>query len=290
VLVSNSRILVASDESSAGRHAVSMARVLAKGAGAELTILRAVVAPEAGNVPSGRFDSTAGDSSPEGEIPADLARFLDWLGPENGGTAGPVVEVAVAFGVPGIEIGRMAELRGVDLIVIGRRRSNEGEPPILGETADALIRRCDRPVLAVPERVTELRTILAALDGSARGRPVLAGARRFAAMVGGTLAAVTVEPLLADEEIPGVQAPRRARSFELGRLLREGDGPAGGAPPLRVRRGDPVQEILAEVAATRTSVLVVGYRRGGPPKQVGPTEIARGLVFAAPCAVLTVPL
>ena len=119
---------------------------------------------------------------------------------------------------------------------------------------------------------------------------MLAGARRFASMVGGTLAAVTVEPVLEDEAIPGIEVPRRGKSFELGRLLREDDGPTAGAPPVRVRRGDPVEQILAEVAATGTSVLVVGYRRGGPPKRVGPTEVARSLVFAAPCAVLTVPL
>jgi len=291
--VPNCRILVAADESPEGRHAVSIARTLAGVAGSGLTILRTVELPHAGIVPSGRIESTTdGRSPPPADRHPDLTRFVDWLGPDIGRAIGPMVEVAVAFGVPGIEIGRMAELRGVDLVIIGRRPPIAlDQPHLLGDTADALIRRCDRPVLAVPESVTGLGAILAALDGSARSRPVLEGARRFAGLLGGTVSAVTVEPLIADEEVPGVEVPRRGRSIEVRQLLFDGDGRSSRrSPALSVRRGSPVEEILAEVKAAGTSVLVVGYRRGGPPRRVDPTEVARNLLYSAPCAVMTVPL
>jgi nucleotide-binding universal stress UspA family protein len=282
--------LAASDDSPEGRHSVSIARTLATRSGSGLTILRTVDVPHPGSVPSGRIESTIDGASSAGDVRVDLSRFLDWLGPELGRAADAEVEVAVAFGVPGIEIGRMAELRGVDLVIIGRRPPTANQSHLLGETADALIRRCDRPVLSVPASVTELSGILAALDGSARSRPVLEGARRLAGLATGTVSAVTVEPVIDDEEIPGVQAPTRGKSIEVRQLLFDGDRSARRPPALAVRRGNPVEEILAEVNAAGSSVLVVGYRRGGPPRRVESTEVARNLLYSAPCAVMTVPL
>jgi nucleotide-binding universal stress UspA family protein len=263
--------------------------MLAGLAGGGLTILRTVETARSGNVPSGRIQSTIDGTSAPADGRSDLARLIEWLGPEAGG-AGPSVEVAVAFGVPGIEIGRMAELRGVDLVVIGRRPHATHHTHLLGETADALIRRCDRPVLSVPESVTVLGAILAALDGSARSRPVLEGARRLAGLAGGTVSAVTVEPVIADEEVPGVEVPRLGKSIEVRQLLHDGERASRRPDALSVRRGSPVQEILAEVKAAGSSVLVVGYRRGGPPRRVDPTGVARSLLYSAPCAVMTVPL
>jgi nucleotide-binding universal stress UspA family protein len=283
------RILVATDESADGRHAVSIARQLASKAGVRLTILRVVALPPTGEIPPGRIVSTDSQDTLRPTDGHDLDRFLSWLGPDVIRTAGEPAEVAVAFGVPGIEIGRMADLRESSLIVLGRRPRTPDRPLLLGETADALVRRSQRPVLAVPEKVGALGSVLAALDGTDRCIQVLDCARCFSVLVGGPLGAVTVEPLLADEEVPGVDVPRRGRSLKVRQLLYV-HGRTAASTPLSVRQGNAIEEILAEVETVRPSVLTVGYRRGGPPKRFGPTEVARNLLYAAPCAVLTVPL
>ncbi|MEO8449984.1 MAG: hypothetical protein ABI647_09350 [Gemmatimonadota bacterium] len=60
--------------------------------------------------------------------------------------------------------------------------------------------------------------------------------------------------------------------------------------PLAVRRGNPIEQILTQVKTIRADLLVIGYRRGGPPKITGPQDIARSLLLSAPSAVLTIPL
>jgi nucleotide-binding universal stress UspA family protein len=218
-----------------------------------------------------------------------LDEFRSWLGAELVGQNGSSAEVAVAFGIPGIEICRMADLRSAGLVVLGRRPRAPDHRLLLGETADAVVRRSGRPVLAIPQGITEFPRVLAALDGTERCSQVLACARQFADTVGATLSGVTVEPVLANEDRSRVDLPR-ARSLKVRQLLAEAGQADGKMLPLRIRRGHPVDEILAAVDEAKASVLVVGYRRGGPPKEVKATETARNLLYAAPCAVLTVPL
>jgi nucleotide-binding universal stress UspA family protein len=102
------------------------------------------------------------------------------------------------------------------------------------------------------------------------------------------LSCVTVEPIQPNEDVDQADLPS-ARSIKVQQLL--ADDARRGSPecPLQIRRGQPVPEILAAVARADASVLVVGYRRGGPAREVSPTETARNLLYAAPCAVLTVP-
>ncbi len=253
-----------------------------------LTILKVVPVPAKGDVPAGRLLTTEGG---QGLIDggAELAQFEAWLGPEslNGGRR-VTPEVAVAFGIPGIEISRLADLRGVGLIVLGRRPRTPDHPLLLGETADAVVRRSDHPVLFVPPEVSRIDRVLVALDGTDRAVRVLERAHAVAQRFNAKLRALTVEPDLVDERTPPAPMPR-ARSVRLADAVGRR---SKGQPEVRleVRQGNPIHEVLAHCSTTKPDLLVIGYRRGGPPKVIGPTEIARNLLYAAPCAVYTVPL
>jgi nucleotide-binding universal stress UspA family protein len=228
---------------------------------------------------------TAADGDAPGSI--EFGHFRAWLGTD----AGVEPEVAVGYGVPGIEIGRVAALKGADLIVLGRRSRGPDHRLTLGETADALVRRSSRPVLFVPEETREFQRMVVALDGTDRCIGVLEAAVALAPVLGRpAITVVTVEPMLGDE-VDSEAPPARGRSLQLRETLGRQAAAAGLLPiPLAVRRGDVVDEILDEVTRLGADLLAVGYRRGGPPKVVGPTEIARNLLYSAPCAVLTVPL
>lgn len=282
------RILVATDESAEGRHAVEAARAIAEGAATPWMVLTVTPLLCKGEVPAGRLVSS-GDGDGEGGSVPELERFNAWLGSEVTSAPNGPPEVALAFGVPGIEISRFARLREADLIVLGRRARAPDHRLLLGETADAVVRRSDIPVLFVPWRVTHFRRIVVALDGTDRALAVLEVAMAMASRLGAEFSALMVEPDLADEREPGLGSPMpRARTVRLAELLRR--VPGGERQPLSIRRGNPVEEILAHVQEAAVDVLVIGYRRGGPPKIIGPTDIARNLLYAAPSAVLTVPL
>ena len=175
-------ILAATDESEAGRRAVRAAVDLASRASARVTVLR-VLATEA----SGRLVS-AGSSVPENR-PGDAAcsHLHRWL---EAGVLTPreisAVELAIAAGIPGVEICRVAELAGVDLIVLGRKRHSPMMRMLLGDTADAVARRSRVPCLFLPAGSGEVRQVLAALDGTARGINVLTETCDFAKAAGST--------------------------------------------------------------------------------------------------------
>lgn len=297
-------IVVATDESETGRHAVHAAIELALAAGARLTVMTTV--PVASGVPA-HVGELAPRRAAEGEAP-ELGRLRQWLAPDFPGPPPTRVDVAAAFGLPGVEIARFAEEREADLLVLGRKRRTFTERLVVGDTADAVARRSRVPCLFVPlDAPTSFRRVLVALDGSDRGLGVFNAAAGFACLTGADLRAVTVERTFANEPGDLAAALPSARSQRLADRLvacpgkgngANGNGhPADGAPPvatrripLAVRRGEPAAQILEESATLQADVLVVGYRRGGPPAVVDAGSVSRRLVHEAPTATLTVPL
>ncbi|MFN0181790.1 MAG: universal stress protein [Gemmatimonadales bacterium] len=270
-------ILAAADKTPDGRHAIQAAAQLASATGARLTLLEVVRLGSEGTVPTGRVASTRDPGGPTGE----LAAYAHWIGPIEPPVAPERTEVAVAYGIPGIEIGRLADQRAADLVVLGRRPRSADHPLILGETADAVVRRSPRPVLFVPPAVTAFHRVLVALDGTERTVRLLRPAYGLANALGGQVIAVTV--------LPGSNVGSDQAAARLKELIARASLPTEPIT-LTVRAGDPVEEILTQAEETRPAVLVIGYRRGGPPKVIGPTDIARNLLYAAPTAVLTIPL
>jgi nucleotide-binding universal stress UspA family protein len=59
------------------------------------------------------------------------------------------VETAVQNGRPGNEIPQYAEEVGADVVAIGTRGRHGDHGFILGSVAEAVVRRCDRPVMTV---------------------------------------------------------------------------------------------------------------------------------------------
>lgn len=293
-------IVVATDESETGRHAVHAAIELALAAGARLTVMTTVPVPS--GVPA-RVGELAPERAAEDEAP-ELGRLRQWLAPDFPGPPPTRVDVAAAFGLPGVEIARFAEEREADLLVLGRKRRTFTERLVVGDTADAVARRSRVPCLFVPlDAPTSFRRVLVALDGSDRGLAVFNTAVRFACFTGADLHAVTVERHLANEPGDLAAALPSARSQRLAERLLACPGKANGGNgnghrpngatrriPLAVRRGEPAARILEEITALHADVLVVGYRRGGPPAVVDAGSVSRRLVHEAPTATLTVPL
>jgi nucleotide-binding universal stress UspA family protein len=265
-------VVVATDESPAGWRAVEAALAVARSAAAKTTVLRVV---------------------PVGEEPVTPA-----VDPARAG--GVRVDTALVFGAPGIEICRFAEAHGGDLLVVGRKPRSQVSRLLLGDTADAVARRSRIPCLFVPPSVRRLGRVLAAVDGTTRGMAVLRTASDFVRSTGGSLRLVTVEADLGEPAhlASTLRTSRSERlvSFARDRLPAVGAAEEGwraaGTPfeQVEVRRGDPVEQILAAICEGDTDLLVIGYHRGGPPGLPEVGNAARRLAHVAPCAVLTVPL
>ena len=156
-------IVVATDESDAGRQAVRAGLDLAGRAGAKVTVMRVVSLPAtpligamAGGVENAELDA-AGTA---------LERLQRWLSADvlPAGDDLPVA-LGIAFGVPGIEICRFAEQRDADLLVLGRKHRSSLARLLLGDTADAVVRRSRVPCLFVQPGSRPIREILVALAG-----------------------------------------------------------------------------------------------------------------------------
>ena len=249
------QILAATDGSTAGQHAVTVARRLATELGATLEVLRVV----------------HGTGTP----PMD-----------TDGTH-------LCTGIPGIEIVRRAEEIGAEGLVLGRFLRGSATHPRLGLTADAVARRSQVPCLFVPENQGRFAQVFAAVDGTERGLRVLEEAERVRRWTGvARVHAVTVEP--CDTPVPAsdstVMVPLSAREERVRGWMRRGGNGAAAPVDLLVRSGDPVGCILREIAHPPEALLVVGNHRGGPAGVVTSTGVGRALLYTAPCAVLTVPL
>jgi nucleotide-binding universal stress UspA family protein len=274
-------IVAATDGTTAARHAVEVAARLAANSGARLRLLSVVPAPT--SVPA---------TTIEPPHPGHLPNLR----------AGQV-ETAVAVGLPGVEIARFAEVEHADLIVLGRPFRTQASRRLLGDTGDAVARRAAVPCLFVPPADAMPGRMLAALDGTERGLIVMKVASDFARAAGCRLRAVTVEPLRDNEPrhlasaLPVARSERLSQALD--RLLIEDPAlcnvwdrrtQAGDRPVLVVRRGDPADEVLAEVEASSADLLAVGFHRGGPPGLIEGRSVGRRLLHGTKCAVLTVPL
>jgi nucleotide-binding universal stress UspA family protein len=281
-------IIAATDESEAGRQAVRTAAALSRRCSARLTVLR-VVAVEA--VP--RFAAVAEGTGVIGATnEPEVERLRRWL--DAGVFAGseiPDLQLGVAYGIPGIEICRYADNEGADLIILGRKRHSPMMRLLLGDTADAVARRSRHPSLFVQEGTQAVARILVALDGSDRGMAVLHEASDLALQAGADLRVITVERSVANEPAQLARSLPLGRSISLQQRVSELLGRKGlvDSPPA-IRRGEIVEQVIAEVQETRPDLLVVGYHRGGPPGVLEAGSTARRLAHAAPCAVLTIPL
>ena len=279
-------ILAAADESEAGRQAVRSAIDLAARAHARVTIMRSLpvgaMAVAAGT--TGGYDFAGAEI----ESPA-IEDLRQWIESDlRAQCEPPPVALSIVSGIPGIEIGRLAERREADLLVLGRKQRSQLARVLLGDTADLVARQSRIPCLFVPANTGPLRRMLVAVDGSEQGMVVLTEACSFVKAVGATLRVVTVEAGQADEPSASTAAQTRRLESRV-RACANHQGIAA-VPSVEVRRGAIGQQILAAVDASSPDVLAIGYHRGGLPGVIEAGSTARHLAHTAPCAVLTIPL
>ena len=260
-------VMAATDESDAGRQAVIAALRFASRANARATIARVL-----------SFDGSANRGALEQLqrwVESDLPALEPW----------PATQYAISYGVPGVEIGRIAERVGADLLVVGRKPRTQAMRLLLGDTADAVARRSRIPCLFVPPSGTGFDRLLVAVDGSPRGSAVLRFAVAFAREVGAELRALTVERHWPGEPAELAQALPATRGDAMQAQLDR-----GLALELEVRRGDAADEILEAAREGGEDMVVIGCHRGGPAGVIEAGSTARHVIHQAPCAVLTVPL
>jgi nucleotide-binding universal stress UspA family protein len=260
-------VMAATDESDAGRQAAIAACAVASRAKGRVTIARVL-----------SFDGTANRGALE-QLQRWVESDLPKLEPQ------PATQYAISYGLPGVEITRIAERVQADLVVLGRKPRTQAMRLLLGDTADAVARRSRVPCLFVPPSGVGFNRMLVAMDGSPRGSAVLRFAVAFAREVGAVLRVLTVErhwpgePLELAPALPATRA--EAMQAELDRSL---------AIAVEVRRGHAAEQILEAAAEGGEDMIVIGCHRGGPAGVIEAGSTARHVIHQAPCAVLTVPL
>jgi nucleotide-binding universal stress UspA family protein len=281
-------IVVATDESEAGRSAVRAGLDIAERSFASLTVMRVISVesiPLLGSV-------IGGVPGPDGAATA-LERLQRWVETELRPQCPVPVELGIAFGLPGIEICRFAEQRSADLLVLGRKHRSAVARLLVSDTADAVIRRSRVACLFVEQGALPLSHLLVALDGSERGMRVYGSARDFAQAVDLDLSVVTVECGDRPETVEPIPPLPLTRSSRLWRGLEQPAVSAGTRASMEIavaiRQGRTVAEVMAELGETGANVLTFGCHRGGPAGLLDSGGTARHLLHRAPVSVLTIP-
>ena len=142
------QILVATDGSANGRHALDEAVELAAAAGANLT----VVYVRHAQLP------VLGEPVYQRSLSADLRQANEAVAIATGvaHTAGVEAEGEVLEGDPAKQILELARLRDVDLIVVGSR-GRVPRRPLLGSVSRDVLHDADRPVLVATRRAARRR-------------------------------------------------------------------------------------------------------------------------------------
>ena len=284
-------LVVAADETDAGRSAVRTGLDLAARADARLTIM--TVTPAAAHVRVPHGGGGEGDT-------AILERLAHWLEHDLASAPpGLPVKLGCAHGIPSVEICRFAEDRRADLLILGRKPRSAAVRLLVGDTADAVARRSQVASLYVPPRANPLRRFLVALDGTERGFVVFRTAAVLADAIGAGIQPVIVEPAAVGDAAPIPSSRTLALLGQLERLVTPHDrealarasGPGRSLEDmLMVRQGEPVTQLLEAAEVAGADVVAIGNRRGGPPGPVEGGSSARRFAHLAPGALLAVPL
>ncbi|MEK6597211.1 MAG: universal stress protein [Gemmatimonadota bacterium] len=237
-------LLAADDGSTAGRHATVVAERLARELTADLRVVSVL--------PS---------------VSDPLPAALDAEAPK------------VGYGVPSIEIVRIAESLGADVVVLGRA-GGDGCRPRLGSTADGVVRRSLVPTLFVNENQDQFRRVAVAVDGTDRGMAVLEVGEVLSGLGARQVEILSVEPPPESAAAP----PPGTRVRLLDAVARFRFDPA---PTVHVLHGEPTGVLVDHLARSATDLLVIGVRHGAGGVSTG---VGRELLCAAPCALLTVPI
>ena len=205
------------------------------------------------------------------------------------------VAIVTASGVPCDEIGRLADQRDVNVIIVGSGETVSADQYRLGATAAAVSRNAARPVWVVkrgaPPRINK---ILCAVDLLGPSRCALRNAVHLSRSFQAELTVMTViQPLsgrcwgLGRVSTSSQEAHVKAQEAQLDRLLRDFDLCDVGWHKV-LREGKPHEEILAVAIETEADLLVIGSggRTGLTRMLAG--SIAERVAGKVPCSMITV--
>lgn len=280
-------IVVAVDDSGVSRHAMVEAVSLASRTGARVTAMTAIAARP---IAAPAAALSAAQAAREHAMRPALDDLEARVRTASAGS-GVAPRAEVAYGVPGVEICRFAEAEGADLLVLGRKRRSQAERLLIGDTADAVARRSRVPCLFIPGDVPVAPPVLAAVDAGPRAVRVVRAAYEFAAAMRAPLRLITVEPGTSPEPEHLRALLVSERRDRVAAMLRAAVPAADpDSVELLVACGDVTAEVLTAATQTGAGVLVVGYRRGGPPAMAELGSVARRVARGAACPVVTIPL
>ena len=215
----------------------------------------------------------------------------------------PTAEVAVVDRAPVDAIVSEARRRGARAIVAGSRGHGLWSRLVLGSVSRGVVRRAKGAVLVVKARLDRPRRLLVGLDASAHARRTARLLASLAPSSGTRLRLVTVlesvrpaslallpaamRALVAGQaetlDTRAARAARRRLDAVASRLTR-----AGFTVEVEVRRGVPLDELIAGVAAFRADVVVVGARGVGGVERLLLGSVAEGVLARSPVTVLVV--
>lgn len=153
-------------------------------------------------------------------------------------------EAFLDMGIVPVEICERSKM--ADLVVLGHRGINEEfSTGMLGGTAEAVTRKCPRPILVSTKRFKEIERPLLAYDGSQRSSAAMECAAEFCAQLKLPLTVLYVpkEEKLAEKVL------QEARSYL---------GPYGIEARYELARGYPEQKIIDYLVNLRYDLLFIG--------------------------------
>lgn len=221
---------------------------------------------------------------------SELREILESAEPEENWTH------EVMVGHPAHDLTSVAEGRGADLLVIGRRPHGAIDRVLGGETTLQVMRMSAVPVLAVGAGLDRVHTAVVAIDFFP---PSIRAARVALELLGtsGTLYLVNVAPpqdllpngfsLLGQTNFPGdVKASLRSIINELGA---HAGAHAGVLVEPVALNGSAVSAIAEFAERVGADLIAAGSRRHSRTERFLLGSVSTGLVRRAHCAVLVVP-
>jgi nucleotide-binding universal stress UspA family protein len=288
-------ILVATDLSEASDLVLTAAGALAERAGAALHVLNAFdfqrLPYTDENIGYVSFAGRIYDT--EKALAAQLARTV----PAGARVASQ--EVVIHSAAKAI-VDRVAEI-GADLVIIGPHRRRALADPVLGSTAEYVIRSVSEPCLVVRRPlVLPLERLLAPVDLSEPARAALDVALGWAARFGAGTADVPGTDVAFLHVIPAAYTllspalEAEAVAPALAREVTTALERTGTAGALRVRsevvQGEQPAEVIVRRAEAEAADLVVLATHGyGAIRRALIGSVAAHVVRTAPCSVLLVP-
>lgn len=292
------RILVASDLSPRADYAIARAAQLAVQHGAELVVLHVVepVMPlqpaedwlwPAGGLPATVERNLA--ATAQAELEARMAKLpqatrVQW-------------RVETCGGAAFLEIIRRARALEADLIVVGAHGRAYLRDLLLGTTAERVIRKGDRPVLAVKKPCEqEYRRVLAAVDFSPTSKEAVRLAARLAPRAPIELFhafELGYEGRIVDGGMSSDELEDLLRKYEqwardrLGEFARD-CGLEAGTTRVIVRHGYPGTTIARAVEEQRADLVCIGTRGLSGMRYVLLGSVAEHVLREVSCDVLVV--